>query len=278
MSQIRFNQAFAGLMAAGVASMFFIPPSVTDRAKGKEELLLLPVVKPVRAIASAFSTKYGDKPLPPGETRQRADSELAAENAELRQHVVYLNTQLAELQNVDAERKRLGPLLTNFETVSVIGGDASPVKESLSLMPRSGVDLSQDAPIISPDGFVGTIDGNRVRLLTQSGVRVPGKFGRFTNGQWTPVAPSITASVLGQGEGRMRIEHLFLKDVTGVVNPGDWVVVADWPGRYANLINGHSIGQVDSVGPSSKAGFADIVVKPRGNPKQLREVLAVRKK
>jgi hypothetical protein len=45
------------------------------------------------------------------------------------------------------------------------------------------------------------------------------------------------------------------------------------------LINGHLIGQVESVGPlASKAGFADIWVKPRGNPKQLREVLAVRKK
>src|SRR5260221_4938319 len=105
MSQIRFNQAFIGLVAAGVLGSFIIPPNITDRAKGKVDLLMVPVVKPVRGIAGMFKEKWGDKSLPPGETVQRTDAQLARENSDLRQQVVVLGRQLEALQLVEAERK-----------------------------------------------------------------------------------------------------------------------------------------------------------------------------
>ena len=55
-----------------------------------------------------FRSKYGRKELPPGETTVRKDPEVAAENSELRQQIVFLNRQLEDLQLVESERKHLG--------------------------------------------------------------------------------------------------------------------------------------------------------------------------
>jgi hypothetical protein len=277
MSQIRFNQAYVALVTAGVASMFFVPPSVTNRAKGKEELLLLPVVKPVRFIASVVAGKYGDKPLPAGETRQRTDNELSAENAELRQQVAFLTRQIEELQFIDAQRKRLGPLRNYVTAVGVIGGDATPGRESLSLMPTSAGDVSQDAPVMTPDGAIaGTIQGNRVRLITDKTSRLSGSFGRWEGGKWTPFA-SKKASVAGAGGGRMRIDHLTLAEVTDL-KPGDWVVLAEADGPHASMMLNRLIGQIESIGPlPGKPQFAEIIVRPNEDLARLREVMVLKK-
>lgn len=278
MSQIRFNQAYIAIVTAGVASMFFIPPSVTNRAKGKEELLLLPVVKPVRAIASVFARKYGEKTLPAGETHQRTDNELSSENAELRQQVAFLTRQIEELQFIDAQRKRLGPLRNYVTGVGVIGGDATPGRESLSLMPTSAGDVSQDAPVMTPDGAIaGTIQGNRVRLITDKNSRVSGSFGRWDGGRWTPIATSKRASVVGAGGGRMRIEHLTLAEVTEL-KPGDWVVLAEAEGAHSAMLLNRLIGQIESIGPlPGRPQFAEIVVRPNEDLMRLREVMVLKR-
>jgi hypothetical protein len=278
MSQIRFNQAYVALVTAGVASMFFVPPSVTNRAKGKEEMLLLPVVKPVRAIASMFARRYGEKPLPAGEARPRTDSELSTENAELRQQVAFLTRQVEELQFINAQRKRLGPLRNYVTAVGVIGGDATPGRESLSLMPTSAGDVSQDAPVMTPDGAIaGTIQGNRVRLITDKTSRLSGSFGRWEGGKWTPVATSLKASVAGAGGGRMHIEHLTLSEVTAL-KPGDWVVLAEIDGPHASMMLNRLIGQIESIGPlPGKPQFALIVVRPNEDLARLREVMVLKK-
>jgi cell shape-determining protein MreC len=145
---LRFNNVFAICMMAALAGAILIPPSVTDRAKGKADVLLYPVVKPVRSIAASIQRRFGHKPLPPGETRLRTDSELAAENGVLKQQLTYLIKQLEDLRLVEEERKRLGPLLDYFKPVEVIAGDATPGRDSLSLMPTSGVDTAPDAPVM----------------------------------------------------------------------------------------------------------------------------------
>ena len=276
MSQIRFNQAFIGLVAGGVLGSFLIPPSITDRAKGKVDLLLVPVVRPVRAIAGMFHSKWGDKSLPPGETVQRTDAQLSAENVDLRQQVVFLNRQLEDLRLVEAERKRLGKLLDYFKPVSVIGGDASPDRDSLGIMPASGVDLSPGKPVMCPDGLVGRlVEGRRVRLITDKDFIIVGQFGRWENGAWVPV-PTPKPSVKGMGRGVMQVVNLTLKD-TEKVKPGDWVIISDTT-DYPDILQGRKIGQVESVRAlPGKALFAEIIVKPSTDLRQLQEVLVMRK-
>ena len=246
MSQIRFNQAFIGLVAGGVLGSFLIPPSITDRAKGKVDLLLVPVVRPVRAIAGMFHSKWGDKSLPPGETVQRTDAQLSAENVDLRQQVVFLNRQLEDLRLVEAERKRLGKLLDYFK------------------------------PVMCPDGLVGRlVEGRRVRLITDKDFIIVGQFGRWENGAWVPV-PTPKPSVKGMGRGVMQVVNLTLKD-TEKVKPGDWVIISDTT-DYPDILQGRKIGQVESVRAlPGKALFAEIIVKPSTDLRQLQEVLVMRK-
>ena len=64
MSKSGANQLFFTLVGVGVLTALAIPQSVTDRAKGKEELLLYPVIKPVRVIAAMSSS--GRRVVSPG--------------------------------------------------------------------------------------------------------------------------------------------------------------------------------------------------------------------
>jgi cell shape-determining protein MreC len=276
MSQIRFNQAFIGLVAAGVLGSFIIPPSITGRAQGKVDILLKPIAGPVRGIAGMFKDRWGDKTLPPGETVQRSDAQLSKENAELKQQVIFLTEQIHNLQLVEEERKRLGKLLDYFKPVGVIGGDPSADRESLSIMPSTGVDTSPGMPVICNDGLVGRfVEGRRVRLITDRDFIITGQFGRWEKGKWIAI-PTPKPSLHGIGRGAMRVENLTLEDAKQI-KPDDWVIIADTV-DYPDILQGRKIGQVDSVRAlPGKALFAEIIVKPTVNLRQLSEVLVIRK-
>jgi cell shape-determining protein MreC len=277
MSKTRFNQLFVAMMLLGLLGSLFISPAVTGRAKGKEELLLYPVIKPVRVIAAMFRSKYGRKELPPGETTVRKDPEVAAENSELRQQVVFLYRQLEDLRLVETERKHLGKLLDYFKPVSVMAGDASPGRESLTILPASGVDISAGAPVMGADGFVGRmVEGRRVRLVTDKDFTITGRFGRWENGQWQNLV-TPKPSVRGIGNGQMRIDNL-TNDDAKPLHPGDWVVVADTT-DYSPIMQERQIGQIDTIrAMPSKPLFAEIIVKPRTDLRTLKEVLLMRTK
>jgi cell shape-determining protein MreC len=274
MSKTRFNQLFVAMMLMGLVGSLFISPAVTGRAKGKEELLLYPVIKPVRVMAAMFRSKYGRKELPPGETTPRKDPEVAAENSQLRQQIVFLNRQLEDLQLVETERKHLGKLLDYFKPVRVMAGDATPGRESLAIQPASGVDVSTGAPVMGADGFVGRmVEGRRVRLVTDKDFTITGRFGRWEDGQWQTLA-TPKPSVRGIGNGQMRIDNLTNEDAKPL-HPGDWVIVAD--SDYSAIMQERQIGQIDTIRPMpSKPLFAEIIVKPRTNLRTLPEVLLKR--
>jgi cell shape-determining protein MreC len=274
MSKFRFNQLFITLMALGLLGSLVISPDVTNRAKGKEEVLLYPVVKPVRAIAGMFHRKYGRKELPPGETTVRKDPELAAENSELRQHIVFLNQQLEDLRLVESERKHLGKLLDYFKPVTVQAGDSTPDRESLSFLPTSGIETSLGTAVMGAEGLVGRmVEGRRIRLITDKGFTITGQFGRWDNAQWKPLA-TPKPSVRGIGNGQMRIDNLSVKEAEGL-KPGDWVVVSDTD--YPAIIQERQIGQIDTIRPiPNKPLFAEIIVKPRVDLRKIDEVLIPR--
>jgi hypothetical protein len=180
-------------MMAALAGAILIPPAVTDRAKGKADVLLYPVVKPVRSIAASIQRRFGHKPLPPGETQPRANADIVAENGELKQQLTYLIKQLEDLRLVEDERKRLGPLLKYFKPVTVVGGDATPGRDSLGLMPATGVDTAPGAPVMYSDGLAGRMAaGGRVRLITDRGSKITAEFGRIgEHAQWIPI-PTVS--------------------------------------------------------------------------------------
>jgi hypothetical protein len=248
------------------------------RAQGKVDGLLWPVVKPVRAIAEGFHSKFGRKELPPGETRLRGDSELAVENDKLRQQVAHLNQQLEELKNVEAERRRMGDLLEYCTPVAVMGGDSSSTRESISLAPLSGVSLQADLPVLSPEGLVGKItEGGRVRLITDRNYTIIAQFGRFVDGKWTIIA-TPKASVVGMGGGQMQVTNLTVAEAKDL-RPEDWVIIHDPDafGRpFSSILQGRKIGQIDSIRPlPSKPLFAEIVVRPKENLRTLKEVMVM---
>ena len=274
MSKFRFNQLFALLMALGLLGSLIIPPDVTNRAKGKEEVILYPVSTPVRAIAGIFHRKYGRKELPPGETTIRKDPELATENAELRQQVVFLNQQLEDLRLVENERKHLGKLLDYFKPVTVLGGDATPDRESLAFMPTSGIETAPGTAVMGAEGLVGRmVEGRRVRLITDKGFTITGKFGRWEKSQWR-LLPNPKPSVRGIGNNTMRVDNLSVKEAEGL-KPEDWVVVSDTD--YPAIIQERQIGQIESIRPiPGKPLFAEIIVKPRKDLRTLPEILVPR--
>jgi cell shape-determining protein MreC len=276
MSSSQFNQFFAVIVLLALVGAIVVPQSITQRAQGKADVLLWPVVRPVRAIAAKIHGRVAGKQLPPGETQPRTDADLAAENSQLRQQVTFLTRQLVELKLVEAERKKLGSLLEYFKPVGVIGGDASPTRESLNIMPASGVDTSLNAPVMYSDGLAGKfVEGRRVRLVTDRESTIAADFGRMDNGQLVPIGVP-KASVRGIGGGAMRVDNLTVKEAENI-RIGDMLLVSDTIDLPA-IVQGRPMGLVESIRPlPSKPLYAEIIIKPRFDLRKLREVLLLRK-
>src|SRR4051812_40344179 len=101
MSSTQFNQFFVVLVLLALVGAVVVPQSITQRAQGKADVLLWPVVRPVRAIAAKIHGRVAGKQPLPGETQVRTDADLATENNLLRQQVTFLTRQLLELKLVE---------------------------------------------------------------------------------------------------------------------------------------------------------------------------------
>jgi cell shape-determining protein MreC len=277
MSNSRFNTLFGAMVMGALLCALLIPPGLTDRARQRADVVLTPVSKPARAIASMFSRRWGAKPLPPGETTRPTDQALALENSDLKQQVAFLSLQLQQLTLVEAERKRLGPLIQYFKPVGVIGGDATPGRESLSILPTSGGEFAPGSPVICPEGLVGRLtDARRVRLVTDPGYKITGAFVRWADGGvWKPIdAPK--GACTGIGNNTIRIDNLTMKEAEAL-KPTDWVTVADLT-DYPELLQGRPFAQIKTIRPlAAKPLFAEIIAEPRVDLRKLREVMVMKK-
>jgi cell shape-determining protein MreC len=276
MSSSRFNTVFGAMIMGAALCALVLQPKAMDGVRKHADLVLLPVAKPTRAIAGIFSRRYGARYVPPGETARPTDEQLALVNADLKQQVAFLSHQIQDLRLVEEERKRLGPLLQYFKPVSVIGGDATPGRESLSIVPSSGVDTAAGTCVMCPDGVVGRLtDARRVRLITDPGFKITAQFGRWNEGVWNPL-DTEKAACTGIGNNTMRIDNLTMKEVEGL-KAGDWVVIGD-DTDFPKLIQGRQFAQIETLRPlASKPLFAEIIVKPRVDLRKLSEVMVMRK-
>ena len=223
-----------------------------------------------------FTRRFGAKTLPPGETTRPTDQQLALENSDLKQQVAFLTSQIQDLRLVEDERKRLGPLLQYFKPVSVIGGDSTPGRESLSIMPASGVDTDAGTAVMCPEGVVGRLDRRpprpprhrpglqdhrRLRPLDRGPLEADrhrqGRLHRHRQRRDADRQPDRQAGRGPQGRrlGRRRRRH-----------------------RLPQADERPTLRLIETIRPiPSKPLFAEIIVKPRTDLRKLSEVLVMRK-
>lgn len=282
MHQLRFNQVWWGLLGLATLSAFVISPAAGERVKGFTQNVFAPVARPVRVMgASVREHLVGAPQLDEGATpgHPRADQTVAAENRDLRLRVANLTAQVEALRQVARERELLGDANQFCSAVNVTGGDSGS-REALLLQTTGADHIEVGMPVLFPGGIAGQISmagagGSRVRLITDPGFRVQGKFGRFLPDGGYIKFDNLLPLAEGVGRGQMVVRNLTARDVqTAGIQQGDWLVVADpdWP----TALQGYKLGRVtDVTTQASSALMAEIHVRPAGDLMALREVMVM---
>ncbi|CAA9413847.1 MAG: hypothetical protein AVDCRST_MAG64-2483, partial [uncultured Phycisphaerae bacterium] len=128
---MRFTSVFYILLALSGVSAFLLPRRVSEAARPMMGTLLTPVAQPSRAIA-AWATGQ------PGTSRPQFDDrpadEIVRENQELRLANEKLAYDLAQYQQLVAERAKIDPEIRDLCTsVAVIGNEGGGVRDALAL-------------------------------------------------------------------------------------------------------------------------------------------------
>ncbi len=286
MSNLRFNQVFVGLMLLGAVSAFIVPPRFTNAGRAQLQGIFAPVALPVRAIAARIHARFSDqRPLDEGATdgRQRAPSQIILENTQLRMTVASLTKQLNDLQERDADRRQVGPVLELCRPFTVLGADPG-ARESLTISGANLDGLQRGMAALYPGGIAGRIDragvgGATVQLVTDPGFAATVSFARFRKDAKDQVEfvnlrtpPTL---LRGAGDGAMRIAGLSRKDAAAAgLDVGDWVVLND--PDWNRLLQGYRIGRIVAKRDRADAPlFVDLLVRPYGDPSTLREVMVM---
>jgi cell shape-determining protein MreC len=280
MSHLRFNQVFFVLMGLSFVSAFLIPPKYTDLGRVQIEGLFVPLSRP----AYHFATWARGKVVREDETDSRANSTISGENMELRQEVSRLQMEVKRLEQLAAERQSLGDLNSLCRRLNVTGTDSGN-REGLILGGVMLSDVDVDQPVLYSGGLAGKIDragvtAAHVRLVTDAGFTVSGRFIRFVRGGGGIEATNVSELlpiVQGAGAGQMSITNLPMQQVKDAdIRRDDWVVLADstWP----NAVKGVRLGRVDSIAPWKRAPlFAEIRLVPEVGLLRLNDVWVMTK-
>src|SRR5581483_11715413 len=182
MSFIRINHLFYGLMALTGLCAFIIPQRHTDPFRVHIQGLFNPISFPVRRLAGrvyvrvAADEEKGDP---------RSQQAIEKENELLRRELLRLTAAVERLEKLDASWQKLGDLKSQCTHYAVAGGDSAG-RDTLSLAGSSFGGLRDHMPVLHDGGLVGYVErtgltGARVRLLSDRGFRVTGRFVRLTN-------------------------------------------------------------------------------------------------
>jgi len=279
MSFLKFHHVFFMLLALAAMSAFMIPPRFTDPGRAQVQGIFEPVSKPTRLVALWAKQRFFSEPS----SDPRTPAVVGDENQRLRVTLANVSAQLEQLKLVNRDRELLGDVRDLCTPVAVTGSDPGG-RDSLSTAGTTLQGIKPGMKVLYPGGLVGVVDragatGSQVRLVTDRGFKLLGRFGRFVtrndgNVEFVRIA---TDPILftGQGGGILLSSNLTTRDFqsAGIQN-GDWLTLddRDWP---INL-SGYKIGRV--VGSATQVGsplFIDVRVAPSRNLSELREVMVM---
>lgn len=285
MAWITFNRIYIGLIIMAVVSAMVVPKPFFDKGRAQIQRIFTPVTYPLHSLA-AIATRRMQPPLTDIEqpaASQRTYSEIAQENRELRLEVAALAAQLRKLQEINAERERIGPIRELCLPLRVTGSD-SGYRKALTVQ-GSIEGMRAGMAVLYPGGLVGRLDrvgwsgGAQVQLITDRGFRITARFGRFgTAADGTTRYERIgEVATLFEGDGRngMVCRILSMKQVRDLgLRVGDWAVVAD--NDYPRDLQGYRLGIISAIQPS-RAGLevAEIYLRPQEDLLTLREVMVL---
>ncbi len=279
MSFIKFHHVFLMLLTLATLGAFVIPPRFTDAGRAQLQGLFSPVSRPTRWVAGWVHEKFV-KDVPQD---QRSPKAITDENERLKVSLASLDAQLDQLKQLNRDRELLGDVRDLCIPLAVTGADPGG-RESLSISGTTLQGVRQGMKVLYPGGLVGVVDrsgatGAQVRLLTDRGFKLLGRFGRFVsrdNGS-IEFARIATDPVLftGQGDGTLVSSNFTTKDFQDAgIKTGDWLTLddRDWP---MNL-TGYKIGRVVSALPQVNSPlFMQVTVAPVRNLLELREVMVM---
>ena len=281
MSNQRFSLVFTGLILISAICAFIVPSGYSNVVRGRVDGLFAPVAWPVRRIAQSVSWRLN----PPGQEKREDDFPQApaaarAEIEQLRGEVASLTVQLAEMQRINNERNLIGDIRRYCTAFRVFGGDQGG-RDMLMLKGSSGDGLATDMPVLCKSGIVGRVSsGSQVRLITDKGFRVNAVIGheeKDVNGRFVfRILPTPTLLVEGRGGGSMAISSLsYEQAMTAKIREGDRVVLYDTD-NWALAVNGRTLGRIERIDRLARATlFAEIVIRPETDLRQLQEVMVV---
>jgi cell shape-determining protein MreC len=289
MSHLKFNYVFAGLMALSVFSAFVAPRRIGDWSRAQIQGIFAPVARPVRMLAGSLYDRIAGTQAAARDDGAAADgsprpsAEIIAENHRLRLIVANLTARFDELQERDANRRKVGAVLDLCRPFAVSGTDPGP-RQSLVLAGTSLEGLRVAMPVLYPGGIAGRISragvaGAQVQLVTDHGFRVLGSFARFRNDPRGNVefvnVDFPVALIEGVGNGMMRSQRLSHARVREAgLRPGDWVILNDnsWPAA----VQGYRLGKIEAINQQPESPlFDEIRITPAGNLLLLREVMVM---
>jgi len=272
--RLPITQAFLILMGLAFCSAFVLPSRYTNPLRAPVQGLFIPVSAPAARLANWAHAHWAND----AETDPRKNDSIVAENVRLRNQVSWLIEQNRRLAVLAGEKKSLGDLNKLCQRFSVGGSDTGN-RETLQLIDGILANVREGQPVLYFGGLAGRIDASgQVRLLTDPGFNVSGKFVRFVQqGDRQELFPftDLHPSVFGMGQGRMRITMNSLAEVKNAqLAVGDWVVLSDdtWPAE----VQGKRIGKVESIAPRKDSPlFAEIKLAPETALIHLSEVFVL---
>jgi hypothetical protein len=264
---------FGAILFGCVVCSFGLPQSYSGKIETSLQAVFSPLAGPIQWIVGRSQEEVvrQDKPLlsqiPDEVARLREEKRMVMEYAES------LLGQLATLEHREADAERIGSHLRDLvKVVKVISPDSS----GRDILRLAGVDLSLERgrAVVAEEGIVGMIqdvgvgDQSSVRLITDKGFKVVGRFIRpevDASGKLRFSDLSLPSVVIeGRGLGEMEINSLKMEDVQrSGLREQDVVVLADSGPTWPIEVHGRRIGRVTRVEENPLVpGIATIRLRP----------------
>lgn len=196
----------------------------------------------------------------------------AAENAQLKERVAQMESELSQLRADRSENERLRALLDlkqkneyQMVTASVIARDPSLWFDTVTINRGSSSGIELNMPVVTPSGIVGRVITvspwtSTVMLVTDEHSGVGAIVGQL--GQSNALGP-----VKGLGQNGL-LEMHFVSGLE-VVNPGDYVLTTGQDSIYPPGLN---VGEVVEVKKGTATVPQTIYIKPGARLNALEEV------